>query len=81
MTQKLLFQLRDKYQVKVDEDRLAALNLADYASGNFSDAATVIYTNRQNVSEKEFMAVIGRLMSFPTDFDACSHLIKRRLQS
>jgi hypothetical protein len=60
LTRKLLFQLRDKYQVKVDEERLAALDIRDYESGNFTDAP-VISSNRQNVSEKEFMAVIGRL--------------------
>jgi len=61
LSQKLIFQLRDKYQVKVNEERLAALDLRDFASGNFSDDPLVT-TNRQNVSEKQFMAVIARLM-------------------
>ena len=62
LSQKLIFVLRDKYQVKLNEERLAALDLKEYASGNFSDEP-LITTNRQNVSEKEFMAVIDRLLS------------------
>jgi hypothetical protein len=51
--------LRDKYQVKIDKERLAALDL-NASDDTFSDA-TVITTSMQNVSEKEFIAVIRRL--------------------
>ena len=59
LTRALLLQLRDKYQVEIDKERLAALDL-NASDDTFTDAA-VITTNRQNVSEKEFIDVIRRL--------------------
>lgn len=59
LTLELLAQLREKYQVKIDEERLAALDL-NAADETFTDAA-VITSTRQNVSEKDFITVIRRL--------------------
>jgi parvulin-like peptidyl-prolyl isomerase len=56
----LLDRLREEYQIKVDEDRLAALDI-NGAADSFSDIP-IITSTRQNYSEKEFVAVIGRLM-------------------
>lgn len=59
LTRKLIEDLRVKYEVKVDEERLAAIDLhADRET--FTDAP-VITTSQQNVSEKEFVAVVDRL--------------------
>lgn len=65
LTLKLLRDLREKYQVNIDEERLAALDLmAD--DSTFSDEP-VITTSRENVSEKQFVAVVRRLQgSRPT---------------
>jgi hypothetical protein len=61
LTLRLLFELKEKYQVVVDEERLAAIDInAD--PDTFSDEP-LITSSKQNVSEKEFMAVIRRLMS------------------
>ena len=60
LTQALLDSLRSKYEVKIDEERLAALDI-NGADSTFTDAP-IITTNRRNVSEKEFMAVIRRLI-------------------
>ena len=65
LTKALLDKLREKYQVTIDEERLAALDI-NAADDTFTDAP-VITTNKENVSEKQFMAVIGRLrMSRPS---------------
>ena len=61
LTKALLDELLIKYQVEVDEERLAALDI-NGADETFTDAA-IITTNRQNVSEKEFMVVIRKLMA------------------
>jgi parvulin-like peptidyl-prolyl isomerase len=61
LTQELLAELRRKYQVKVDEERLAALDITA-AYDTFTDAP-IITTNHQNFSEKHVMAVIRRLMA------------------
>ncbi|MGK2944253.1 MAG: peptidyl-prolyl cis-trans isomerase, partial [Desulfuromonadales bacterium] len=64
-TMALIFKLRDKYQVEIDKERLAALDI-NAADDSFTDAP-MITTNRENVSEKQFIAVIRRLMdSRPT---------------
>ena len=64
-TNELLSELRDKYQLQVDEERLAALDInAD--EDTFTDEP-IITSNRQNVSEKEFMAVIHRLIDTRTN--------------
>jgi len=61
LTRALLDELRDKYQVKVDEERLAAMDLGA-PDDSFTDAP-VITSTMQNVSEKEFMVVIRKLMA------------------
>lgn len=61
LTQALLRDLREKYEVKVHEDRLAKLDLnAD--DDSLSDEP-IISTTEENISEKDFMAVIDRLIS------------------
>lgn len=59
LTQELLQQLYEKYQVEIDQERLDALDL-NAADDSFSDEP-VITTSREDVSEKEFIAVIRRL--------------------
>lgn len=60
LTAKLLDDLMEQYQVKIDEERLAALDLnADDSS--FTDEP-VITTNKENVSEKQFVAVVRKLV-------------------
>ncbi len=63
----LLVELRKKYQVQIDEERLAALDINNTDMNSFSDAP-VITTSQQNFSEKEFMAVMRRLMANRTQF-------------
>ena len=59
LTRSLIDNLRNKYEVKIDDARLKALDIqAD--DGTFTDA-TVISSNRQNVSEKDFVAVMRRV--------------------
>lgn len=61
LTLALLKDLRKKYQVEIDMDRLMAIDvMAD--DSTFSDEP-VITTNRDNVSEKQFIAVIRRLQA------------------
>ena len=60
LTAKLLSELIEKYQVKIDDERLAAIDMtADLSS--YSDEP-VITTNKENVSEKQFMAVVRKLL-------------------
>lgn len=59
LTRELIDKLRDKYQVKVDEERLAALDL-NAADETYTDDNIITSTN-QNISEKQFMAVIHRV--------------------
>jgi len=59
-TAALLDRLRKEYQIEVDEDRLAALDI-NAADDTFTDAP-IITNTRQNTSEKEFIAVIRRLI-------------------
>jgi len=60
LTGELLERLRIKYQVEIDDDRIAALDIGA-PDDSFSDDP-VITTNQENVSEKQFMAVIRKLM-------------------
>jgi hypothetical protein len=61
LTSKLIARLRDKYEVKVDEERLGSLDIfADPAA--VSDAP-VITTNKKNVSEKEFVQLMQRVLA------------------
>lgn len=60
LTRGLIDDLRNKYEVKIDDARLEALDIkAD--DETFTDA-TVISNNRQNVSEKDFVAVMRRVL-------------------
>lgn len=59
LTAKLIKTLIEQYQVKIDEERLSALDLN--AEDNTFTEAPVITTNKENVSEKQFIAVIRRL--------------------
>ena len=60
LTRGLIDNLRNKYEVKIDDARLAALDIqAD--DETFTDA-TVISNNQQNVSEKDFVAVMRRVL-------------------
>ena len=61
LTRAMLSELRKKYQVKVDEERLAALDI-NAKDESLSDEP-IISTSKQNFSEKDFMAVIRRLMA------------------
>lgn len=73
LTRKLLTDLREEYRVKIDEERLEALDIGA-PDDSFTDAA-VITSAREDVSEKEFMAVIRRLMgSRPTAAHAAADL-------
>jgi hypothetical protein len=60
-TRVMIDELRDKYQVKVDEERLAALDIM--ATDDSLTDAPIISTSQQNFSEKDFIAVIRRLMA------------------
>ncbi len=60
LTRALIDKLRAKYEVKVDDARLAALDLqADEAT--FTDAL-IISSNQQNVSEKDFITILRRVL-------------------
>ncbi|MFC1843905.1 peptidyl-prolyl cis-trans isomerase [Thermodesulfobacteriota bacterium] len=60
LTKALIDKLRDKYQIKIDEERLAALDI-NAADDTLTDAS-IITSTKENVSEKQFIAVIRRLM-------------------
>ncbi len=69
LTKELIEELRVKYEVKVDEERLAAIDI-NAPMDTFSDDP-VITTNREDVSEKEFMLVMERLKkNRPTALEA-----------
>ena len=59
-TRELIDKLRDKYQVKVDEERLAALDI--HADDKTFTDDFIITSTKQNVSEKQFMAVIHKVL-------------------
>ncbi|MEJ2033891.1 MAG: peptidylprolyl isomerase [Deltaproteobacteria bacterium] len=61
LTKELLDGLKAKYHVKVNEERVEALNI-NAADDTYTDEP-VITSDRQNVSEKQFMSVIRRLMN------------------
>ncbi len=61
LTKALIKELRNKYQVKVDDKRIAALDI-NAPDKSFTDTP-VITTTRKNFSEKEFMAVVRRLIA------------------
>lgn len=60
LTLALLRELNKKYQVVVDQERIAALDI-NAADETFTDTV-VISSSQQNVSEKQFMAVVRKLM-------------------
>ena len=59
LTQDLLQRLREKYEVNIDKERLASLDLSA-PDRDLSDEP-IITTARENVSEKQFIAVVRRL--------------------
>jgi hypothetical protein len=61
LTTELLSRLREKYEVEVDEERLAAIDLN--ASAESLTDAVIISTNRENISEKDFMDIARRDMA------------------
>jgi hypothetical protein len=61
LTAKLLRELETKYQVKVDQERLAAIDI-NAAADSFTDEV-VISTSKENVSAKQFMAVVRKLLA------------------
>ena len=60
LTRDLIKKLRDKYQVKVDEKRIAALDI-NAPEDTYTDDP-VITTTQQTISEKQFMAVIHKVI-------------------
>ncbi|MBE0598779.1 MAG: peptidyl-prolyl cis-trans isomerase [Desulfuromonadales bacterium] len=61
LTSQLLKDLQAKYEVKVEEERIEALDL-NAPEDSFTDAI-LISTNRQNVTEKDFMIIAHRDMA------------------
>ncbi len=61
LSAKLLQDLYKKFEVKVDEERLEAIDI-NAADETFTDAI-VISTSEQEISEKQFMAVVRKLMA------------------
>jgi parvulin-like peptidyl-prolyl isomerase len=55
LSNEFMAKLRRKFEVKVDDERLAALSLT--ASDETYTDATIISTSRQNFSEKDFIAI------------------------
>ena len=64
LTRELLDELRETYQVQIDEERLAAIDI-NAPEDSFTDDP-IITTNRENVSEKQFMAVVRKLRATRT---------------
>lgn len=58
LSKELSERLRKKFEVKVDEERLAALNLG--APEAEWGEAVIVSTNRQNVTEKDFALIARR---------------------
>jgi len=58
LTLALLSRLEKKFEVKVDRERLAALDLNP--NNQAYDDTPVIFTNRRNITEKEFVAILQR---------------------
>ena len=65
LTQELLADLRRKYEVVVDEERFAKLDV-NAPPDSFTDDL-IITTNRQNVTEKDFMIIARREMDARPD--------------
>jgi hypothetical protein len=61
LTVELLARLRDKYETKIDEERLAALDV-NAADDTFGDEV-IVSTSRQSLTEKQFMAMARKEMS------------------
>lgn len=62
LTKALIFRLRNKYDVKVDEKRLAALDI--HKPLNSYGDAPIITSNHGNITEKQFMSLLLRDQSF-----------------
>jgi hypothetical protein len=59
LTRALIADLREKYEVKIDEERLDAIDLK--TDGSTLSDEPVITSTQQNVSEKDFYAIMQRL--------------------
>lgn len=59
LTLNMIHRLRDKYQVNINKERLEALDL-NAPDETFTDAP-VITSNKQNVSEKQFIAITRKV--------------------
>jgi len=59
LTKEMIDNLRDKYQVTVDEERLEALDI-NAPDETFTDAK-IISSTKQDVTEKQFMAIIQKV--------------------
>jgi hypothetical protein len=62
LSKDLLARLRVKFAVNVDQERLAALPLS--APDDAYTDAPIITTNRQNISEKDFIAILRKDNTF-----------------
>jgi hypothetical protein len=65
LTLQLISELRRKYEVEVDEERIAALDV-NAPEDSFTDAV-LISTNRQQMTEQDFMAIARRDMGLRPD--------------
>lgn len=79
LTKALIAQLRDKYQVKIDEERLAALDVNAKDGESFTDDP-VITSTKQNVSEKQFMAVVQKVLKTRPTLDLSVGDAKKELK-
>jgi hypothetical protein len=61
LTRALLDELRRKYEVVVDQERIDSMDIAA-PDDTFTETA-VITTNQKNVTEQEFIAVVRKLMA------------------
>jgi len=59
LTRALIADLREKYEVKIDQDRLDAIDMS--SDGSTLSDEPVITSTKQNVSEKDFYAIMQRL--------------------
>jgi hypothetical protein len=67
LSKDLIARLRLKFEVNVDQERLAALPL--FAADDVYSDAPIITTNRQNITEKEFIALLRRDNGFRPGHD------------
>jgi hypothetical protein len=63
LTLALLDRLREKYQVKVDNERIEAIDLTAAETEASLGDTPVITTSKQNVSEKDFLTITRRYVA------------------